>query len=116
MHSALSLKPGVTVIIWDLQYSCEGYMALALAQHEDLFWPISGYLYWHQNGLKNRIECSLCPHEYRLHVIVPSGRGLYIYLPSESNGPNLLDEPLKGFIVNPTDLPWKWGQEISYHG
>ena len=31
--------------------------------------------------------------------------GLYIYLPSESNSPNLLDEPLKGFIVNPTDLP-----------
>ena len=22
------------------------------------------------------------------------------------SGPNLLDEPLKGFIVNPTDLPW----------
>ena len=21
---------------------------------------------------------------------------------------NLLDEPLKGFIVNPADLPWKW--------
>ena len=32
--------------------------------------------------------------------------GLYICLPSESNGPNLLDEPLKGFIVNPADLPW----------
>ena len=27
--------------------------------------------------------------------------GLYICLPSESNGPNLLDEPLKGFIVTP---------------
>jgi hypothetical protein len=25
--------------------------------------------------------------------------GLYIYLPSESNGPNLLDEPSKDFIV-----------------
>ena len=34
--------------------------------------------------------------------------GSYIYLPSESNDPNLLDEPLKGFIVNPVDLPWKW--------
>ena len=32
--------------------------------------------------------------------------GLYIYLPSESNSPNLLDEPLKAFIVNPTDLTW----------
>ena len=45
-------------------------------------------------------------HVYRLRVNVPSGRGLYIYLPSESNGPNLLDEPLKGFIVNPANLPW----------
>ena len=33
--------------------------------------------------------------------------GLYIYLPSESNGPNLLDEPLKGFIVTPACSPWK---------
>ena len=32
---------------------------------------------------------------------MPFDRGSYIYLPSESNGPNLLDEPLKGFIVNP---------------
>jgi hypothetical protein len=27
--------------------------------------------------------------------------GLYICLPSESNGPNMLDEPLKDFIVFP---------------
>ena len=53
----------------------------------------------------NYIQC-LYPLVYRLRVIVPSGRGLYICLPSESNGPNLLDKPLKGFIVNPTDLPW----------
>ena len=33
--------------------------------------------------------------------------GLYICLPSESNGPNMLDEPLKGFIVTPTCSPWK---------
>jgi hypothetical protein len=32
--------------------------------------------------------------------------GLYICLLSESNGPNLLDESLKDFIVNPADLPW----------
>ena len=32
--------------------------------------------------------------------------GLYICLLGESNGPNLVDEPLKGFIVNPADLPW----------
>ena len=26
--------------------------------------------------------------------------------PHMPSGPNLLDEPLKGFIVNPIDLPW----------
>ena len=54
---------------------------------------------------------------YRLRVIVPSGRGgSYICLPSESNGPNLLDEPLKGFIVNPTDLFLVVGQEADHLG
>ena len=43
-------------------------------------------------------------------------KGLYIYLPSESNGPNLLDEPLKGFIVNPIDLPWKWVKRLATSG
>ena len=33
------------MIIRDLQYNCEGYMALALAQYEDLFKLVSGYLY-----------------------------------------------------------------------
>ena len=39
--------------------------------------------------------------------------GLYIFLSSESNGPNLLDEPLKGFIVDPADLPWKWVKRLA---
>ena len=42
--------------------------------------------------------------------------GSYICLPSESNGPNLLDEPLKGFIVNPADLPWKWVKRLATSG
>ena len=42
--------------------------------------------------------------------------GLYICLPSESNGPNLLDEPLKGFIVNPADLPWLWVKRLITSG
>ena len=42
--------------------------------------------------------------------------GLYICLSSESNGPNLLDEPMKGFIVNPTDLPWKWVKRLATSG
>ena len=33
--------------------------------------------------------------------------GSYNCLPSESNGPNLLDEPLKGFIVIPACSPWE---------
>ena len=33
--------------------------------------------------------------------------GLYICLSSESNGPNLLDEFLKGFIVTPACSPRK---------
>ena len=42
--------------------------------------------------------------------------GLYIYLPSESNSPNLLDEPLKGFIVKLADLPWKWVKRLATLG
>ena len=32
---------------------------------------------------------------------------LYIRRPQKPSGPNLLDEPLKGFIVTPTCSPWK---------
>jgi hypothetical protein len=53
---------------------------------------------------------------YRLRVIVPYGRGSTSVLPSESSGPNLLDEPLKDFIVNPTDLPWKWVKRLATSG
>ena len=49
---------------------------------------------------------SLCHREGRL----------YICLPSESNSPNLLDEPLKGFIVNPADLPCKWVKRLATSG
>ena len=88
-------------------------MALALAQYEDLFQLVSGYLYWRKNGLTNQVQDNLYSYVYRLRVIVPFDRGgSYICLPSESNGPNLLDEPLKGFIVNPTDLPSKWVKRL----
>ena len=30
-------------------------MALALAQYEDLFQLVSGYLYWRKNGLPNQV-------------------------------------------------------------
>ena len=32
------------------------------------------------------------------------------------SGPNLLDEPLKGFIVNPADLTWKWVKRLATLG
>jgi argininosuccinate lyase len=35
----------------DIQYSCEGYMALALVVQETFFYLVSGYLKWHKNGL-----------------------------------------------------------------
>ena len=82
-------------------------MALALAQYEDLFQLVRGYLLWRNNGLPNRLQDNLYSYVYSHDEIVPLDRGSYIYLPSESNGPNLLDEPLKGFIVNPACSPWK---------
>ena len=44
---------------------------------------------------------------YSRDGIVTFEGGSYICLPSESNGPNLLDELLKGFIVTPVCSPWK---------
>ena len=97
-------------------------MALALAQYEDLFQLVSGYLYWRKNGLTNQewldesgIVRPLSPCLQVAHHCA-IGKGAYICLPSESNGPNLLDEPLKGFIVNPADLPWKWVKRLATSG
>ena len=91
-------------------------MALALAQYEDLFQLVRGYLYWRKNGLSNRVQDSLYSYVYSRDGIVSFDRGSYICLPSESNGPNLLDEPLKCFIVNPTDLPQKWVKRLATSG
>ena len=103
---SVSDHPGLTVQL-------EGYMALALAQYEDLFQLVSGYLYWRKNGLPNRVQDNLYSYVYSHDEIVPFDRGgSYIYLPSESNGPNLLDEPLKSFIVNPANLPWQWVKRL----
>jgi hypothetical protein len=32
------------------------------------------------------------------------------------SGPNLLDKPLKDFIVNPADLPWQWVKRLITSG
>ena len=41
---------------------------------------------------------------------------LYIRRPLKASGPKLLEEPLKGFIVNPADLPWKWVKRLAASG
>ena len=77
----------IVVIFIDVRMACQiGYSAASV--------PLSiGYAsMWHLEG------------------------GLYICLLSESNGPNLLDEPLKGFIVNPADLSWKWVKRLVTSG
>ena len=36
--------------------------------------------------------------------------------PHMPSGLNLLDEPLKGFIVNPADLSWMWVKRLAKSG
>ena len=83
-------------------------MALALAQYEDLFQLVGYYLYGVRMACRigYRTTSTLNYGNLYWNYAIRQG-GSYICLPSESNGPNLLDEPLKGFIVNPTDLPWQ---------
>jgi len=59
---------------------------------------------------------SLYLYVYRLLVIVPLEGGLYIYAPGKPCGPNLLDELLKGFIVNSADLPRKGVKRLATSG
>ena len=91
-------------------------MALALAQYKDLLQLVSGYLYWRKNGLLNWVQDSLYAYVYSRDGIVTFDRGSYICLPGESNGPNLLDEPLKDFKVNSADLPWQWVKRLITSG
>ena len=53
---------------------------------------------------------------FRLRVIVPFGRGLYICAPGKPSGPNLLDELLKGVVVIPADLPRKGVKRLVTSG
>ena len=57
-------------------------MALALAQYEDLFKLVSGYLYWRKNGLMNRVYDSLYSYVYSRDRIMPFDRG-FLYLFAE---------------------------------
>ena len=79
-------------------------MALALAQYEDLFQLVSGYLY----GARGYVSFLLgCVYRAAMTTRATPREG-----PHTPSGPNLLDEPLKGFIVNPTDLPWQWVKRL----
>ena len=89
-------------------------MALALAQYENLFSSLLEVTF-----IGVRMSCQIMYSAASVSLCIGytslchrEGE-LYIYLPSESNGPNLLDEPLKGFIVNPADLPWKWVKRLA---
>ena len=77
------------MIIQDLQYSCEGYMALALAQYED----ISSLLEVTFMSIRMACRIEYSAASVPLHIGCASlchrEGGLYIYLLSESNGPNL---------------------------
>ena len=82
-------------------------MALALAQYEELFLLVSGYLYGARGAPTGmtfacQVECILVSWSFVSHSL----EGSSCLLMGKPSGPNLLDEPLKGFIVNPADLPW----------
>ena len=81
-------------------------MALALAQYEDLFKPVRGYLYDVRMTCRIGYRTASTLMCIAVMELCHSIGGSYTCLPSKFNGPNLLDEPLKGFIVNPADLPW----------
>ena len=80
-------------------------MAMALAQYEDLFKLVSGYLYWRKNGFPNLVYCDLCPCVYSLRGMCYREWEPYICRAQKPSGSNLLDEPLKGFIVYPVCSP-----------
>ena len=49
-------------------------------------------------------------------LLVTPWRGVYAYWWGNLSGPNLLDEPWKGFIVNPADLPRLWVKRLPTSG
>ena len=91
----------------DLQYNNECYMALALVKYEDLFLACSSL----PKGARGDPICMFLACQdgalWFLCIFVSHPlEGSSCLLMGKSSGPNLLDEPLKHFIVNPADLPW----------
>ena len=52
-----------------------------------------------------------CVYRAAMHMHATPREG-----PHTPSGPNLLDEPLKGFIVNLANLPWKWVKRLATSG
>jgi len=70
-----------------------------------------------RGACRHGYSASLCPHVYRLRVIMPFGKGaLHVLANWKPYGPNLLDELLKGFIVIPTDLSRKGVKRLATSG
>jgi hypothetical protein len=80
-------------------------MALALVKYEDLSSLLVVFLFGVRIAWRIGYSAASVLMSIGCVLLCHLEGGLYICLPSESNGPNLLDEPLKDFIVNPADLP-----------
>jgi hypothetical protein len=94
----LSIRTYLYVIIRDIQYNFESYMALALVVQE----TFSSLLVVTLNDVRMASMLGVgqpLVYEYSRERIMSFEKGgSYICLPSESNGPKLLDELLNNFI------------------
>jgi hypothetical protein len=59
-----------------------------------------------------QVECILVSWSFVSHSLKES----LCLLMGKPSGPNLLDKPLKGFIVNPADLPRLWVKRLISSG
>ena len=97
-------------------------MALALAQYGDLFQLVSGYLYGVRGVFQVGYSAACVRQCIGCASLCLSEGELYNRRPQKPSGPNLLDEPLKGFIVTPACSPFKcfgsykpWHMGITTH-
>jgi hypothetical protein len=84
-------------------------MALTLLKCGELFLLVRGHLFG-AKGVCNRVVCNAAsvPMCIGCALLCHSEGELCICRPQKPSGPNLLDEPLKDFIVIPACSLWKW--------
>ena len=82
-------------------------MALVLVMYEDLFYLVRGYLHGAKVARRLGYSAATVHQCIGCALLCLSEAEPYICLPRKPSGPNLLDEPLKGFIVYPAYSPWK---------